>query len=108
MILHDLLVKSKLFNEMLILLVNYFDIYNAIMILRFAFFLFVNYQSGKLVLLKCSSTLFSTQRCHCHLETVILHGFIFENVIYVLSAFHLNLRTHTNSRTCIKDGSKYQ
>ena len=63
---------------MLILLVNYFDIYNIIMMFCFAFFLFISYQSKELVLLKYSSTLFSTHRHHYYFETIILHGFIFE------------------------------
>ena len=36
-ILHDLLVKSMLFNKTLVLLVSDFDIYNTVMILYFAF-----------------------------------------------------------------------
>ena len=93
---------------MLILLVSYFDIYNIIMILCFAFFLFVSYQSKKLVLLKYSSTLFSIHRRHYHFETIISYGFIFENVIQVLCSIYLNLHTHTNSHTYIKDRGKCQ
>lgn len=73
------------------------------MMLCFAFFLFVSYQSKELVLVKYSSTLFSTHRRHYHFETIILHGFIFKTVIQVLCAIYLNLHTHTNSHAYIKD-----
>lgn len=45
--------------------------------------------------LKCSPTLFSTNRCHCHFKTAILCGFIFQNIIYVVCAYHQNSHIHT-------------